>query len=234
MKVTLIVPTLNEIDGMKQIMPEVKPEWYDQLIILDGGSTDGTIEYAREMGWFVYIQKKAGGRNAYLEVMDYVEGDVLIIFSPDGNSIPELIPKLVDKMKEGYDMVIASRYLGDAKSYDDDIITAFGNWFFTKTINILHRASYTDAMVLFRAYKKELIHLLDLDKEEGYSLPEKLFHTRISWEPLLSVRAAKRKLKVGEIPGDEPERIGGERKLKIIRWGAAYLFQVIREKFIWK
>jgi hypothetical protein len=67
-------------------------------------------------------------------VLPYIEGDVVITFSPDGNSIAELIPELVNKMKEGYDMVIVSRYLNEAKSEDDDIITAFGNWLFTKTV----------------------------------------------------------------------------------------------------
>jgi glycosyltransferase involved in cell wall biosynthesis len=234
LKTTLLVCTLNEIDGMRAIMPRVLKEWCDQIIILDGGSTDGTIEYAKDNGYFVYVQKKKGFRHAYIEVLPYIEGDVIITFSPDGNSIPELIPALIDKMKEGYDMVIASRYLGDAKSEDDDVITAFGNRLFTGTVNLLFGAQYTDAMVILRAYKKQLIYDLDLDKDESYELPEKLFNTRVSLEPLLSVRAVKRKLKVTEIPGPEPPRIGGERKLQIWRWGAAYYFQFIREVFIWR
>ncbi|MCB0403317.1 MAG: glycosyltransferase family 2 protein [Bdellovibrionales bacterium] len=234
MKVSLIVTTLNEIEGMKAIMPRVKPEWVDQIIILDGGSTDGTIEYSKEQGYFVYVQKRIGFRHAYNEVMPYVEGDVVLTFSPDGNSIPELIPDIIAKMKDGYDMVIASRYLGDAKSDDDDPVTSFGNWLFTRTVNLLHGGKYTDAMVIFRAYKKRLVYDLDLTEEEGYATAEKLFRTNISWEPLLSVRAAKMKLKVGEIPGDEPPRIGGERKLKILKWGAAYYFQFLREVFFWK
>ncbi len=234
MKVTLLIPTLNEIDGMKIIMPRIKREWYDQIIILDGGSTDGTIEYAKDQGYFVYVQKKSGMRRGYMEVLPFIKGDTILTFSPDGNSIPELIPELIGKMKEGFDMVIVSRYLEDAKSDDDDLITAFGNWFFTKTINVLHGGHYTDAMIIFRAYKKDLIYSLDLDKEESYSTVEKLFRTKISWEPLLSVRAAKKKLKVTEIPGDEPSRIGGERKLEILKWGAAYYFQFISEKFLWR
>jgi glycosyltransferase involved in cell wall biosynthesis len=234
MKVTLLVLTLNEIDGLKQIMPRIKKEWYDQIIVVDGGSTDGTIEWAKGHGYSVYIQKQPGFRHAYTEVLPFVEGDVILTFSPDGNSIPELIPTLIDKMKEGYDMVIVSRYLGSAKSRDDDIVTAFGNWLFTKTVNLLHRGHYTDAMVIFRAYKKKIIYELELDKDAGYSTAEKLFKTRISWEPLLSVRAAKRRLKVTEIPGDEPPRIGGERKLKVLKWGAAYYFQFIREVFFWR
>jgi len=233
MKITLLVPTLNEIEGMKVIMPRIKEECYDQLIILDGGSTDGTIKYARKKGYFVYVQKKPGFRHAYTEVLPYIEGDVVLTFSPDGNSIPELIPELIEKMKEGYDMVLASRYLNGAKSYDDDIFTGFGNWFFTKTINVLHGGHYTDVMVIFRAYKTKVIYDLELDKDEGYLTAERLFRTKISWEPLLSVRAAKRKLKIAGIPGDEPRRIGGERKLKLLKWRAAYYFQFIREKFTW-
>ena len=234
MKTTLLVMTLNEIDGVKVIMPQINKNWVDQIIIVDGGSTDGTVKWAKDNNFEVYIQKKKGFRHAYNEVLPLIKGDVILTFSPDGNSIPELIPDLIAKMKEGFDMVIVSRYLDTAKSYDDDLITAFGNWLFTKSINILHGGSYTDAMVIFRAYKKRLIHDLELNKEEGYYLAEKLFSTQISWEPLLSVRAAKRKLKVGEIPGDEPDRIGGERKLKIIRWGGAYYFQFLREVLIWK
>lgn len=72
---------------------------------------------------------------------------------------------------------------------------------------------YTDVMVIYRAYRRELAHELGLDREDSYALPEKLFGTKISWEPLLSVRAAKAKLKLAEIPGEEPPRIGGEREL---------------------
>lgn len=219
---------------MKVIMPRVKKNWCDQIIILDGGSTDGTVEYAKSEGYFVYVQKKPGFRHAYNEVLSYIEGDVVITFSPDGNSVPELIPRLIEKMKEGYDMVIASRYLDDAKSEDDDVVTAFGNWLFTTTVNLLFKAKYTDVMVIFRAYKTKFIYELELEKEESHALPEKIFNTRISWEPLLSVRAAKRKLKIAEIPGDEPERIGGERKLQILRWGGAYYFQFLREVFFWR
>ena len=233
MKVTLLVMTLNEIVGMKVIMPRIKRAWFGQIIVVDGGSSDGTIEWAREQGYQVYVQKQAGFRHAYVEVWPLIEGDVVITFSPDGNSVPELIPDLIAKIKEGFDMVIASRYLFPAKSEDDDLLTAFGNHLFTRTVNFLHRGSYTDVMVIFRAYKKQLAYDLDLDKEAAYKFPEALFRCKISWEPLLSIRAAKRKLKVAEIPGDEPARIGGKAKLKVFKWGAAYLFQVIREVFFW-
>jgi len=233
-KVTLLVMTLNEINGMKAIMPRIKRNWLDQIIVVDGGSTDGTVEWARANGYQVYVQQRIGFRHAYTEVMPLAIGDVVITFSPDGNSIPELIPALIDKMREGYDMVIASRYAAGAKSEDDDVVTGFGNWLFTRTVNCLHGGRYTDVMVIYRAYRKQIVFDLELHKEEGFKLAEKLFRTQISWEPLLSVRAAKRKLKCTEMPGDEPPRIGGERKLQVLKWGAAYYFQFFREVFFWR
>lgn len=233
MKITLFIPTLNEHEGMKVIMPRIKKEWVDEIIIADGGSTDGTLEYAKEHGYKTFVQSKKGIRHAYIEGFPLITGDIVVTFSPDGNSIPELIPKLVEKIKAGYDMVIASRYAEGAKSADDDIVTGFGNWLFTKSINIFHGGNYTDAMVIYRAYRTSLFKELDLHKEESYS-PEKLLCTTIGCEPLLSIRAAKQKLKVADIPGDEPERIGGERKLQIIRWGGAYYLQILREIYFWK
>lgn len=233
MKVTLLVPTLNEIVGMQQVMPRISPEWVDQVLVVDGRSTDGTAEYAQRMGYDLIVQKAKGIRHAYIEAMPLAKGDIVITFSPDGNCVPELIPQLVARMAEGYDMVIASRYLGGLKSEDDDAITAFGNWTFTKLINVLHGGHYTDAMGIYRAWRTEIFTTLDLDKEEGYA-PERLTGTVLGVEPLLSVRAAKRKLRCAEIPGPEPRRIGGERKLQVLRWGGAYLIQVLREVYHWR
>lgn len=226
MSVTLLIPALNEIEGMRIIMPRIKREWVDQILVIDGGSTDGTAEYAREHGYHVIRQKRKGLRHALIEAVPFVTGDVVITFSPDGNSIPELIPALVAKIREGYDMVIVSRYKDGARSYDDDLITGFGNWFLTRVINLLFRSRYTDTMVMYRAYKTRLIHDLELDRDANYAVPETLLHTTEGYELILSVRAARRKLKVAEIPGDEPPRVGGERKLQVFRWGLAHCFHI--------
>ncbi len=231
MKVTLLALTLNEIDGVKAILPRIPPGLVDQIIVVDGGSTDGTAEWAREHGYSVYVQKRPGIRFAYLEVMPMVEGDVIVSISPDGNCDMAVLPRLIDKMRDGYDMVIGSRYLGDARSEDDDIVTAFGNWLFTRTVNLLYRAHYTDVMVIYRAFKRSLIAELGLDRDSSYTLPERLFGTIISWEPLMSIRAAKYHKRIGEVAAGEPPRIGGERKLQILRWGAAYYFQIWKERF---
>jgi len=224
MKTSLLIPTLNEVEGMRLVMPTINKNWVDQILIVDGGSTDGTIEYVREHNYQLYIQKQKGIRYAYIEVLDLIEGDIVITFSPDGNSLVDRIPPLIEAMRDGYDMVIVSRYAKGARSEDDDAVTSFGNWLLTNMINILYGAHYTDAMVMFRAWKKKIFTDLDMHQDDSYHTEERLFNTKVGCEPLLSIRAAKRKLKYTEIPGNEPPRIGGERKLQVIRWGAAYMY----------
>jgi glycosyltransferase involved in cell wall biosynthesis len=232
--VTLLVVALEEVDGLRAMMPRVKPEWCNQILLVDGDSRDGSVEYARAQGYDVVVQQGRGIRAAYFEGFPHVTGEYVITFSPDGNSVPELIPQLIAKIREGpYDMVIASRYLPPATSDDDDWLTAFGNWMLTRLVNVLHRGHYTDAMVIYRIYRTALFWELDLHRHEAYAT-EKLLQTDIGVEPLLSVRAAKRRLRVAEIPGDEPPRVGGERKLQPFRWGGAYILQILRECVYWR
>lgn len=234
MRTTLLALTLNEIDGVKAVLPQIDRRAFDQILIVDGGSTDGTVEWCRDNGYQVFVQNRRGIRFAYLEVLPLLIGDVVLTMSPDGNCAPSQIPKILAKMRDGYDLVIGSRYLAEARSEDDDLVTGFGNWLFTRTVNLLHGGHYTDAMVIFRAFTRALIRELDLDREDSYRLPERLFGTVISWEPLMSVRALKAGKRIAEVGVGEPPRIGGHRKLQLLRWGAAYYFQFWRELWYWR
>ena len=216
MRITLLVPTLNEIRGMREVMPRVRRDWVDEILVVDAGSTDGTLEYAQEQGYKMVHQKSRGITYAYQEALPHASGEVVIAFSPDGNSVPELIPALAGKMREGYDMVVASRYLAGARSEDDDLLTGIGNRIFTGMINVLFGGRYTDSLVMMRAFRKDIV------PEFPPGMP------RAGMDAMLSISCAKRKLKVAEIPGDEPKRIGGQRKmqpflngldiLKLIAW----------------
>ena len=163
MKVTLLILTYNEIEGMKRIMPLIDKSWYDELIIMDGGSKDGTIEYAREHGYPIFVQQRPGLGSAYIEGLARATGDVIVTFSPDGNSDAARLPELIAKMREGYDIVIVSRYLDWAKSDDDDVVTGFGNWLFTTIYNVLFREKVTDLLVIYRAFRRDLVRELNVD-----------------------------------------------------------------------
>jgi glycosyltransferase involved in cell wall biosynthesis len=221
LRTTLFIPVVNEIEGSRLIMPRINRAWVDEIIVIDANSTDGTYEYFRDNGYTVKRQIGKGLCSAYWECFEMATGDVIIPFSPDNNSVPELIPVLVDKMREGYDMVIASRYAGGAKSEDDDAVTAFGNWMFTKMVNVLYGARYTDVLVMYRAFRKDLIQRLELDVKKHPTL-----------EVQLCIRCATHKLKVADIPGDEPKRIGGVRKMRPLYNGSMLLLQIIKELFV--
>lgn len=229
LRVTIILPTLNEIDGLRWFMPRLKKEWYDELIVSDGGSTDGTLEYCRLHNYKVLMQSDKGLANAYDDAFKSSSNDIFITVTPDGNSLPELIPQLVEKILEGNDMVIASRYLDGARSYDDDAITALGNRMFTFIINVLFRAHYTDTLVAYRAYRREAIEKMDLEHRFKHKWLSRIVFDRDSWETASSIRAKKLKLKVCEIPGDEPLRIGGKRKMSIIKNGLGIVAQIAYE-----
>ena len=231
---TLLIFTWNEIDGCKAILPQVDRSLFTQILVVDAHSTDGTPEWCREQGFEVFTQTTNGLRQAYLEVLPRVKGDYMIAFSPDGNSLAGKLPELVAKLKDGYDMVIVSRYLGAARSADDSVVTGFGNWMFTRLVNLLHRGRYTDVMVMYRGLRTSLMHDLRLDDPDDFltKWTGRIFFATMGNEPLMSARAARAGYKVAEIAGDDPPRIGGRAKLKIIRWGMATMAQFLLEAFI--
>ncbi len=224
MTTTLFIPIKNEIEGLKIILPRINPTWVNEIIFIDGNSTDGSFEYVQGLGHKIHRQKTDGICGAFWEMLEHATCDYVVAFSPDNNSIPELIPDLIQKLHQGHDMVIVSRYLDTATSEDDDPVTAFGNWMFTKAVNILFKGSYTDSLVIFRGFKRILPTELKLDER---TLP--LF------EMQLSIRCAKYKRNVAEIPGSEPKRISGVRKMKPLYNGSAIVYLIIKELFSnWK
>jgi glycosyltransferase involved in cell wall biosynthesis len=188
---------MNEIDGLRAIMPRINREWIDEIFILDGGSTDGSKEFLLSTGYQVVDQKTKGVKGAFWEAFELAKGDVIIPFSPDGNSIPEDIPKLIEKINEGYDMVIASRYLGTTKSQDDGFASFFANRILTGLINIFFHTKYTDGIGMYKAFKKKHLYELGIDKHKNQ-------HSEI----MLPSRGARYGLKITEIPSEEPKRIG--------------------------
>ena len=222
MSTAIFVLTLDEIVGVNIIMPQVKKEWAEQIVFVDGGSTDGTVERAKELGFDVIHQHNKGEGNACRVGTDATESDYVMFFSPDGNDLPGDIPKLIQKAKEGHDIVHISRFGKKSQSDDAGWIDTFGNNMFTFLVNSFFGSHYTDALNGFKLIKREIF-------EELKTVCEPL-----GIEQEISIRCAKKRYPIYEIDSIEPKRIGGERKMRPLPVGARLSRQIIKEFIFWK
>ena len=100
-KVTLVIPTLNEIQGLKLVMPRIDKSIFEEIIVIDAQSTDGTVEYIKKFNDIQLVTQLSKGLTAAMvEAIDIVKTEYIIEFSPDNNCTPEELPLIVDKLKE--------------------------------------------------------------------------------------------------------------------------------------
>jgi len=222
--VTLVVLTLNEIDGVTVVIPKLPMHCLDEVLVVDGGSTDGTLEFFDSRGMRVIRQERRGRGEAFRLAVQHARNDFLVFFSPDGNEDPDDIPRLIDGLAAGYDMVIASRFMRGARSEDADKFLfasrQWGNLLFTWLANTLCGRGHwiTDTINGYRAITRAAFARLAPDAE-NYAI-----------EFQMSIRALQLDLRVLEIPTQESPRIGrGVSKLNAIPVGLKFLGVLARE-----
>ena len=221
MSTAVIILTLDEIDGVRAIVPKLKKTWAEEIVFVDGGSKDGTIEEAKKLGFKVIHQHNKGEGNACRIGVEKTNSDFIMFFSPDGNDEPEEIPKMINKISEGFDIVHISRFGKNSESRDAGPFDRFGNRMFTFLVNIFFGSHYSDALNGFRIIRRDVMQKLKTDAQ----------HLNI--EQQICIRAAKNGYKVFEIDGREPNRIGGQRKMKPLPTGISLSAQIIKEFIIW-
>ena len=119
MKVSVVVPTYNEAENIKKLIPlldSVLKDYDHEIIIVDDNSPDGTAKAAKKLAeqYPVKIlkrEKKLGLASAILYGFMNANGDVLGVIDADLQHPPELLGEMAKKIEDGYDIVIASRYV---------------------------------------------------------------------------------------------------------------------------
>jgi hypothetical protein len=129
MRITLCLLTWNEIEGCRIDVPDLPLELFSEVFALDGGSSDGTVEFLRGMGVSVVTQQVRSYNAAYREAIDHYTGDAIIFYHPKGTMAEGSLPSMVDALRAGNDLVIASRMLPSSRNEEDDRVIRHRKWF---------------------------------------------------------------------------------------------------------
>lgn len=229
MKTTVIIPTYNEAGNIERVLRGVAAQSPDEVLVVDGGSTDGTVEKAAALGYTPVRQAGRGLGDAIKTGIKAASGEVIVIVDADCSHDTSDIPKLLAKIEEGYDLVVASRYISQPRvrglfmkssSYDDTFIRALGNRIFTWMARALHGVPVHDILMGFKAFRKSIFEKVVLTE------------TGQQFDAEIVIKAQKAGFRLGEVPTVEYRREYGESKLSVPYHGFKVLWVIIKERFV--
>lgn len=218
-KISLVIPTLNEAENIKLLLPRI-PTWVHEIIIVDGRSTDGTPDIARSLRDDVKIalQPKKGKGIALRTGFEVASGDMIVMLDADGSMDPDEIILFVAALVAGADFVKGSRFMQGGGTSDMTVIRRLGNLGLTVLVRMLYGSSFSDLCYGYMAFWKRHVGLLRADCD-GFEI-----------ETLINLRALKNKLKIMEVASFESERIYGVSNLRALPDGWRVLKTIFRER----
>ncbi|MFB6145532.1 MAG: glycosyltransferase [Candidatus Nanohaloarchaea archaeon] len=165
MSVSIILPTLNEREGIEQTMEDIEEISDDidieEVLVVDGESTDGTREKAEELGARVIVEERKGYGRAYKTGFSEAKGDIYVTLDPDGTYPVHSIPELVEDYREG-----DYRFLSTNRSNDGLIwISKIGNFGLNVAAKLLHQTDFEDTQSGMWVMDSELPEDLNLTSD---------------------------------------------------------------------
>lgn len=169
MRVQIIIPTLNEEESIGNVIDGFKRLGYDDILVIDGNSTDRTREIAKEKGAKVVVQSGKGKGQAIAEAFQIADGDVVVLIDGDGTYLPEDAEKLIEPIRRGIaDHVIGNRL----ENFEKGAFTRL-NLIGNKILNAIFRFFYgielRDVLSGYRALKKDVYKSIEL-KKHGFEV----------------------------------------------------------------
>ncbi len=218
--VSVVVPALNEAENLPHVLPLI-PDWVDEVLLVDGNSTDGTVDVARELRPDIRIVAQEGrGKGAALRTgFAAASGDIIVMLDADGSTDPAEIPAFVGALLAGADFAKGSRFVQGGGTSDMPLYRRLGNWVFVVAVRLLFGGHYSDLCYGYNAFWKRVLPHLHLDGN-GFEI-----------ETMMNVRALQAHLKVAEVPSFEADRIHGASNLRTIPDGWRVLKTICREAF---
>jgi glycosyltransferase involved in cell wall biosynthesis len=232
--VSVVVPARNEARNLEIVLPAiaaVRPAVHE-IIVVDGHSTDGTIETAKRVLPSVKIvtQTRKGKGNAMACGFAAATGDIIVMFDADGSADPAEIPAFVAALVAGADFAKGSRFTIGGGSDDITLLRQAGNAGLNGVANALFGTSYTDLCYGYNAFWTDLLPVLDLPSIDAPAPPEgMLWGDGFEIETVLNCRVAAAGLKITEVPSVERQRVFGETNLRTFADGARVLRTLLAE-----
>jgi glycosyltransferase involved in cell wall biosynthesis len=199
--VTVIILTFNEAESIGAVVAELPRALIDRVIVVDGGSRDGTQARAKAAGAAVIEVGRGYGRACLAGTQAAAPGDILVFMDGDGADDPAAIAAMVDAIRSGAcDFVIASRAHGKREPGSMAAHQLLAGDIIGRLTKLLYGVRYTD-MCAFRAIRRDTLLKLGM-REMTYG-----------WNLEMQMRAARGRLRVREVPVDYRRRLGGESKV---------------------
>ena len=219
--ISVIIPTLNEEKNLPIVLQDVKGffkknRYKHEILVVDGYSKDKTVEIAKKFGTRILYDKKSKG-SALITGFNHARGDIIITMDADCSHIAMEFGLLIEGIKAGFDVCMGSRFIQGGGTEDMPWYRKLGNKFFAWLVNLFWGTNYSDLCYGYKSFRKNSVKKLNLTSV-GFAI-----------ETEMAIKAAKKKMRILEVPSYEKRRRHGQGKLKTFRDGFAILKTILRE-----
>jgi glycosyltransferase involved in cell wall biosynthesis len=217
--VSAVLPALNEGRNIGWVLERL-PDCVDEILVVDGRSTDDTIEAAlRVRPDARVVHEMAPGKGAALRAgFAAARGDYVVMLDADGSMEPAEIERYLDLLDMGYDLVKGSRFLEGGGTTDISRTRAAGNLALVALVNTLYRCRFTELCYGYMALRRSIVPHLRLTAP-GFEI-----------ETQIVTHALRAEMRVAEVPSFEAARRHGDSNLRTFRDGRRVLNQAVRAR----
>jgi glycosyltransferase involved in cell wall biosynthesis len=227
-RLAAILPVIDEAGAIGPVLAGLPLDWVDEIIVVDGGSRDRTVDIARAAGATVIVEPQPGYGRACATGAAAAIGrgaEILVFLDGDGGDRPEAFPALVAPIRDGaFDFVIGSRSRGAREKGSVGLHQLLAGRLVGAAIGLVYGVRYTD-MCAFRAIRAGAFARLGM-REMTYG-----------WNLEMQMRAARAELRILEVPVPAGRRLAGRSKVSGTLRGSlkagyrilATFFRVLRE-----
>ncbi|NNG38553.1 glycosyltransferase family 2 protein [Flexivirga sp. ID2601S] len=231
-RVTVVIPAMNEAANLRVVLPTLPP--VDEVILVDAGSIDGTVEAAREVmpDIRVLTQTRRGKGNALACGFAAATGDIIVMFDADGSADPAEIPHFVQALRDGADFAKGSRFIEGGGSEDITRFRRAGNAGLHLLVSAAFGSRFTDLCYGYNAFWTSLVPKLSLPDPDIPAPPkgQMLWGDGFEIETLITCRMLQAGVRIAEVPSVERLRLHGASNLNAVSDGVRVLRTIVAER----